>query len=228
MDEELCDTRYQIFRTDRNYAACNKKEGGGVLIAVKNEICSNIIVIRYNATFYEDIWLELRFAQTKTIICCVYVPEPTHGNLVDFLQFQQDIVNTNESANILTVGDFNLPSLFDSTGRIVVSSNTHQLFCDFVNASNLNQYNLISNSSHNILDLVLCNSDVNVINSLNVLSKINIYHPPLEINIYIKVNKIKHKFQTRYNLKKQIGISLLKYFKMWNGTLHYFLITLTT
>lgn len=71
-DSELFNHNYTIYRRDRESSGSAKKDGGGVLLAVRNDISASSQP-EYQSDA-EDLWLLLTFANERVLICIVYLP----------------------------------------------------------------------------------------------------------------------------------------------------------
>lgn len=71
-DRELVDSRYNVYRRDRQSTGSSKRDGGGVLVAIKKQINS----IRLNSweTSFEDIWLKVQYDTSIFYLCVCYLP----------------------------------------------------------------------------------------------------------------------------------------------------------
>lgn len=113
-DGEFMDSRYSIYRRDREQRDPNKtKNGGGVMIAVKNNLKSNR-KLEWESSC-EDLWVEVDINTLSKLnhhiaICAAYLPPPVKKDtLNDFLSNTSQIVST--SKRVLLIGDFNLGGL---------------------------------------------------------------------------------------------------------------------
>ena len=70
-DVELGLSNFNIFRADRSFSVSGKVRGGGVLVAVKKDICSSTIFIGQSV---ESIYLRLQIKEFNFIVGGVYIP----------------------------------------------------------------------------------------------------------------------------------------------------------
>lgn len=88
-DGEFIDSRYVVYRRDRQSSKSSKSEGGGVMIAVSRDIVS--ARVRNWETDLEDLWVTLKIkngnSTTSFAICAVYLPPPAK------LETQQQFLN---------------------------------------------------------------------------------------------------------------------------------------
>lgn len=129
-DSEFIDERYVVFRCDRDRVATNKKDGGGVLIAVLREFRATILTTQLFNTEIEQVLVQLPATQqhTRHIIGVVYIPPASRAEMLQGLA-----INPNcNSYNFF--GDYNLPEIdwvqqgnyatarhTDSMGRILLN-----------------------------------------------------------------------------------------------------------
>jgi Reverse transcriptase (RNA-dependent DNA polymerase)/Endonuclease-reverse transcriptase len=210
-NRELFDDRYDVFRRDRDILSSDKSDGGGVLIAIKkskeyvavhkpNWQCDNV----------EEIWVTLSFKTHNVNICCVYIPGEHEAKYLEtFVNNINSHINNNASDVFLILGDLNIPSF----GSPNVNSRNAKvmLINDLMSSNNLDQFNKIrsDDSSNNLLDLVFCNDNIRVSKSIEYLSKVDIFHPPLLIDL--NVNNAFHKQKVTFSFRnyKKIRWNLL-------------------
>ena len=86
LNSDICDydlnmSTYTIYRYDRNICSSNASRGGGVLIAIFKDICSNIIALPH-----EDIKMVCilcKFLSSEVIISTVYIPSNANVTCYD-------------------------------------------------------------------------------------------------------------------------------------------------
>lgn len=210
-NRELFDSNYNVFRRDRETTAChNRKDGGGVLIAVAKKFVANRMS-NWESNC-EDLWVTIQVKHNfKIALCAIYLPPPVQNAIIDqFINNFNSLVDSINGFHTILIGDFNLGQIDWSivTGRANSCPISHsvisQKLVDFTHMNNLSQCNNIFNSSGRILDLVLTDlSDCKVTEALTGLCKIDPYHPPLEIILeYIQENKLEANNSTRLNFRK--------------------------
>lgn len=177
-DSELFDDRYVVWRRDRNYSITSQSLGGGVLIAVRRELVSELRSEWFSAA--EDLWITITLHRKrppisyKMHICVVYICNQNLGHsqagqLTNFSNNLTDIVLKHPSDKFLVLGDFNLPNIKwepADDGQSFTPSNIQghvqtSLFDNFT-VCNLSQFNSHLNVNKKILDLVLSNDEVSV------------------------------------------------------------------
>jgi len=144
-DSEILPTGFAIYRKDRG------SRGGGVLLAVRDDITSKILPSPANI---EMLTVKVELPQTL-IFCVVYLtPNPT----VSLIQSLSSHLHQFQSSNVVLLGDYNLPEINWDT--LCGNSAVADAFCDTCFEHNLSQ--LISCPTHihgNTLDLILTNND---------------------------------------------------------------------
>ena len=189
LDSLICDTEiisadYNLFRYDRNFKELRVQRGGGVFIAVRNHIPSAIIDLSHirNAFACIDIiGIRCTLSEAYTLhIFTIYIPSSTSLSIIgEFLSLLGEIVI--ELPNVVIGGDFNCPKFeteLQGKGKEVRS---------FIEYSNIEQVNFISNYMGNILDLVLSHELQAIVErEVHPLLPVDIYHPALSFTISVK------------------------------------------
>lgn len=186
-DSEFIDERYVVFRCDRDRLATNKKDGGGVLIAVLRELRGTILKTQLFNSDVEQILVQIPAAQqhTRHIIGVAYIPPASRAEVYEqYLDMLQGLANSPNCSSYHFFGDYNLPGIdweqignhasvrhTDSTGRILLN---------FINIINGIQYNYTKNSLGRVLDLIISNADPQMI-PCNILVNPDSLHPPFAI-----------------------------------------------
>lgn len=187
-NSEIFDSRYIICRADRNSDSCSKNRGGGVLIGVLGWLSSCQLISDCHG---EELWVKVNIGKGSLILCAIYIPPASPvGVYLDHFSRVEKFMADHVESKLCLVGDYNLPDIAwlgnpgcNGLSPSHASSSAHQEICDFLCYLNLLQYNQIFNHRNSILDLVLSNiTHVSVIKT-DPLSKIDDYHPALEINI---------------------------------------------
>lgn len=211
-DNEIIDNRYITYRRDRDSSSSNKKEGGGVMLAVSRDIPS---VREYNwETNAEDLWVTLKVKVNRIIrklaICVVYLPPPIKlETLSRFLENLESIAD--QCDDLVILGDFNLGFIhWDTRAKCsqMFPSNYSTIlghtFIDFISTNNLYQLNSVSNSDGRFLDLILCSFlNATVTSPLSNLISCNKYHPSLLLSLFQDdIDYLRPKVNVRYNFYK--------------------------
>lgn len=96
-----------MYRCDRNVHT----RGGGVLIAVKKCISSNLET-SITRNDVETLFIILRIRGGKCILNCTYIPP---GSSIDkyesFIQSVEEVGSNNSDSEIILIGDFNQPQI---------------------------------------------------------------------------------------------------------------------
>ena len=109
-DAELNFSGYRIYRCDRSSRTSSHAKGGGVLIAVRNDIKSQFIISPDVTT--EQVFVLLHLNHCQLLLGSVYIPPASNCDV--YLSFSRSIIQIKSafpSAEIFIAGDFNLPRL---------------------------------------------------------------------------------------------------------------------
>lgn len=237
-NEEMFDERYNVFRRDR--LECNykrrKKEGGGVLIAVRR--CYTVLRQLHWESCYEDLWISIvptRKGELPLNVCVCYLPSYLETD--DFEEFtsrcQRNILDSTNNGPFIILGDFNIPEIdwFASSGDAICSvsdSSKASNLKEMVSLCDLAQFNLINNQNGRILDLVLSNVDNGVrVEEATPLLKLDRHHPSLLVsldtceqsNYYIKANNdsLKPNFHKCDYVKLKAQIGSINWYELLNS-----------
>lgn len=198
-----------VYRADRDSHTSTKSRGGGVLIAVMKSLSSYQLQLQSNR---EELWVKVKSDRLNFILCAVYIPPSSHPSVYsDHLNQTEVLMQEYDQSVFCLVGDYNLPNVHwnlnvdnNMLSPLVVHNNLvdHE-FCDSLNYLNLNQFNHVCNNNSSILDLVLSNDpNVKVIRT-DPLSKVDPFHPPLEIAIHnVKLQTLNFNPQVIYDFNK--------------------------
>ncbi len=175
-NNEILPKGYHVIRKDRHA----DKRGGGVLIALREDIAYNRINSRNNSPNWSDrieiIALELNLLNSKkSLVCACY--RPPSCDLEEWFElFTAFLQETSHYEKVFITGDFNFPDLSWNSNLVstksercisVGSSKFRELTFDFF----LNQVNMYPTRHNNILDLVLTTAPENVVNLSCVSAK---------------------------------------------------------
>lgn len=108
----------------------------------------------------EHIFVSLHLDNSYYIIGCAYIPPRFPINTYEkIFSAVTEVCNANPHANIILLGDFNLPSLVWSCNKLPTNctSPIDSYFVSMLSYFCLSQYNLFANHNNNILDLILSN-----------------------------------------------------------------------
>lgn len=238
---ELFDDRYVVYRRDRETTGSqSNKEGGGVLIAVHRKFNSSLVA--HWQSKCEDLWVTVEIstshASRQMALCALYLPPPVClSNLDHFIEHCNKVLDSTDIP-ICVFGDFNLGKIdWDSRDGNVSLPRTCQNLLDFINVSQLVQYNRVKNCNGRILDLILSTvPSCSVVEANSSLTVIDKFHPALEIslslvkNCNLPYNTLNHKlnfYKAKYDeinnyLNEQNWTDLFKSARDVNGMLEIF------
>lgn len=198
-DNELIDSRYQVYRCDRNRAATGRRDGGGVLIAIRRSLGATPLVttsIQNGPTpppaIVDYMLIELLTSTARHIIGVTYIPpNQSHDVYLTYFNYLHEILQLNNYSNIYLAGDYNLPSIkwtpkgtYTDPVLFNVNCLSCQQLCQFMCASNLLQFNSFKNSSGNILDLFISNEQDCIISNVpSALVPPDEHHPPFYVQL---------------------------------------------
>ena len=215
-NEILSPHAYKIFRCDRSpkshptdleHPNKFRKNGGGVLIAIKTdlEVSSRLIKLKCLA---EVLSVELKFSNnTKICISTVYrVGTLGTQNYNALENYFNTLLKTNKYSKLYIVGDFNFPAIKPLNWETGLSDQPlEQSFISLF--SNLGLTQCIKESTHykgNTLDLLLTNSPHSVCN-ISLKAEHNLCfsdHLPIGFNIKSNVKRKKSSKRKIPNFKK--------------------------
>ena len=153
-NSEFFPPQFRIYRKDRSRA------GGGVLIAVREDLQST--TVPELDTNCEMVWIKLFTRNQRHIhICAFYRPHVSDAAALQELETSLHRASSIRNAEILVAGDFNLPG-WDwasmTLKRDAPSPALHEKFVDTINDTGLEQIVQEPTRLSNVLDLVLTNS----------------------------------------------------------------------
>ncbi|MEL7309297.1 MAG: endonuclease/exonuclease/phosphatase family protein, partial [Pseudomonadota bacterium] len=211
-DEEiLFNSKYNIFRRDRDNAVSKKKDGGGVLLAVNSKFLSKR---RQDLeTDIEIIWIECKTGNSRSVfIGTVYLPPKSAVSVLSSFEDSLDRVcnAAGSDDSIVILGDFNMSDaswkLNDDEGYAFCDNHSEvchstSYFLDTVGSNELRQHNALPTCNNKPLDLVFTNGlPVSVMYATNPVSST---HNALAVRIAIQCHsKGKSVSRTTYNFKK--------------------------
>ena len=212
-DEEILPPKlYKIFRLDRSLSSHPpdplnprkfKLNGGGVLIAVKNELNLNPKLNNLTCRA-EALTVELSLPNKKKICVSTLYRVGTLGrdNFNRIKQYYNSIFASKKYKHAYIIGDFSLESVNWENNSS--SDNTHSLFLDLFN--NLGLAQLITCPTHrhgNILDILLYDSP-DMIENLAILEPgcfVQSDHSPITFTVKAAIKRSKPVKGTVYNYK---------------------------
>lgn len=172
---ELFPSHYTVYRRDREH-----REGGGVLIAIKND--KDFQKRKWDTATCEDSWITVKHRNYKIHICCVYLPGKVSTE--DFKSFIDNVekrIKDNKNDRFLVVGDFNLPD-YTSVKALAREGSKKGVLQDLEDYNGLHQLNRGRNDNGRTLDLVFCNKDVSVTKARGLVAE-DAHHPAFKIKL---------------------------------------------
>lgn len=215
-NSELFDSRYLVWRRDREYSRTAQKRGGGVLIAVKREL---IAIEKPNwRSSAEDIWVSLILKRNrpqvsyKLHLCALYLCKENLGHsyytqLNNFTTRLSELTVTHPLDKFVILGDFNFGNdvnwICSHGCELIPNRITNQQlveFFDAVTVCNLSQYNGERNINNRLLDLVFSNDTLTVTESINPLAiPVDAHHKPLVIATkFVEIHRLCDKITKRF------------------------------
>lgn len=197
LDSELFDSRYNVYRCDRNYDLRGDTLGGGVLIAVRRGIeVKDITCVPSTNSIADIIYLTVIINKGKQpvnfrLVCCYFPPcNSLYSAVLEFFEYISNIMIKEPYFKYILIGDFNIGQAQWSN---FVDSNAAHLSCNvdiplvealsaFLSFNGLQQYNMIPNHCGKQLDLLISNIDCVVSRAVTPLVAEDRYHPALTIN----------------------------------------------
>jgi hypothetical protein len=194
-DTEFIDNRYIVYRADRDRVASGRRDGGGVLIAVKRTLCAAGCAPAAAATptplpsVVDQILIEFKFAKRLFCIGAVYIPpKQTHDIYFNYLKMLQSwlLYRNSDVTDFFIAGDFNLPELlwinkepYKQYPSMVDFNLSHLHISNFMAEQNCFQLNIFRNYNNRILDLFFTNKrDCQLFATSDILLPIDPHHPP--------------------------------------------------
>ncbi|CAB4028557.1 Hypothetical predicted protein, partial [Paramuricea clavata] len=199
LNKEILPNGYDIYRCDRQ----DGKRGGGVLIAIKNEIESKRR--KELESNCEIVVCEIHISKGMKLIICGFYRPPSSKNeyLMNFGNSLENIVR--DGTPVILCGDFNFPEIDWELQVAPGCDNLPNIFCDMINDAFLSQMNYsptrVSDSTSNILDLVFTNLPDQLYGLSTFDCQLNTDH--LGISFFLKTTVKRTKFsRSVYNFKK--------------------------
>lgn len=212
--------QYQVYRKDRNLHSSDKSTGGGVLIALKNNLKADRLY-GFEHPNLEMVWIRVNLI-IPVYLCNIYFPNRSMAeNYHTFLKVLQDNIASIESSvkdyHVIICGDFNLSTIEwenHSNGTLFpinyLNNDLHGINAEIVHSMNcfeLNQFNYISNTNNRILDLILSDlspHNIRCTEPVTILCPfIDNHHPPVQVSINVKhQNHLVPVETARYNFPK--------------------------
>ncbi|CAH2085474.1 unnamed protein product [Euphydryas editha] len=195
-DQEIFDSRYRVYRCDRDYETRGDHLGGGVLIALRRELQAysfSTISMPGAAAEAIELCVDLKSSNKseRLHIFFGYFPHCSrhYDCLLHFFESVSDVIVNNPDDDYLVLGDFNISSAqWTSTDHAVYMTNSTingdhivQALQSFVSFTDLRQYNHILNTKNRILDLVFSRKECIVAHCKEPLIDEDPHHPALYV-----------------------------------------------
>lgn len=181
-NSELFPNNYVVYRKDRSIADTGRSRGGGVLLAINNELKSTSVDLsQFCSTVspYIDIVCCKIFLLSRVLyVFVLYLPPAL--TVRDYEQFFDNFILMDfiYDSNVLIIGDFNISELaVDKDRRLCKELN------NFTEILNMQQRNNILNGDERLLDLVITNLTCVVQRDSFPLVAEDNFHPSLCIYI---------------------------------------------
>ncbi|XP_045445727.1 uncharacterized protein LOC123653788 [Melitaea cinxia] len=194
-DMEIFDSRYCVYRGDRNYVQRGVTLGGGVLLAIgKNIPVRSSRAIDILGGIAEIVEITVKINNKVLYIYCCYFPHHTqqYDALCEFFDIVSSVVTENSESACLILGDFNISHAhWQSTDSFKMKLERNQYSDKFISAlmSFLSfidsyQFNGIFNKNNRILDLVMSNLCCESAHCSDAMVVEDPHHPALEIKVH--------------------------------------------
>lgn len=154
---------------DRSSRTSNKKRGGGVLVAIRNDCGFQCKRREDMETDIEILWVEVSLTNhSRLFVSAVYLPPDSNLDILSKLELSLDIVAAviGPYDNVLMCGDFNMPDIQwegetsgVNTKPRYCSTSKAEKFMGIVYENNLFQYVSTPTRGNNFLDLVFSSVD---------------------------------------------------------------------
>jgi hypothetical protein len=214
-DSEYFDRSFIVFRKDRDPAASGLSRGGGVAVAVRGALLPELRPELAAPPPADELWVSIPTGQTPVRaaapqpshssrgtylhIICTYIPHGhNHVNLLASLFNRiSDDCDKHPDDTFLILGDFNISNACwiqdaDTTGMSIMTNGEYPatLAADFMNLSQLYQFNSVKNMNNRLLDLIFSNKVCDVTSCSRPLTSEDGHHPALNINIILSYEKL--------------------------------------
>lgn len=214
-DSELIDNRYVVYRKDRDLRRTNKRDGGGVILAVNKRFKTE----RLDKLEYEDVeslWVKIYFDEKRYIIVSVvYFPPNTAKELYEHFFERLHVYSESHLTdnNLIVIGDFNLRLL----SKYLLEKEHNEdlpplesMVLEQISYFNFNQLNEVKNLNGYCLDFVLTNVPIcHVSESHYSLVKPDRHHPCLNVTCEsFRVRQEKPKEDSFYNFVRADNVNL--------------------
>lgn len=156
---------YEVYRSDRKYHMTDMTRGGGVLIAIRNNLKSSLISIVTTSLEYDHVFVSISFPGQTLIYGCTYIPPSSPLEVyVDHCSVVEELVARYPDAKFFLSGDYNLNTAvwkYDPDCGMLVDcppSSAAIHVCETFNCLSLVQVHSLPNQRGVFLDLLFCDN----------------------------------------------------------------------
>lgn len=198
-DSELVDSRYSVYRTDRDYVGRNMSLGGGTLVAARRALAADSRDVRAPPAMPDaDITcVNIRISEPPLnnllrIYCCYFPHNADQVNSeLAFFEFISDFFIECPDDKFLIIGDFNItngkwhPAPQSCNCYVLENPSEDSLtynISTFLSFTNFTQHNFLLNHYNRMLDLVVSNMSCSV-EGAEGLVPADAHHPPLRARV---------------------------------------------
>ena len=215
--EEVFNNNFNVFRSDRDLLATDKKSGGGVLVAISVQHDAELISTPKHAEF-DDVWVKVLLNDESHLFVSVYFPPhcAKKSSYENFLNTAEQVINNLEpDTKVHIYGDFNQNSADFMVHEdneslllpIVGDNEALQLIFDKTSQLGLHQINPIRNELNSFLDFLFtnCTEDFCVDKAISPLWKNEKFHTAIEYSLFIdnkRSRPTEFEFEHIYDFKK--------------------------
>lgn len=207
---------YSVYRSDRNFHSCGVVRGGGVLLAVHDNLKSHELSLPMGDSQREDLrFFDLLAVRIKLggewlcVIVCYIQPGQTLSNYNTFFDV---LMNFLSSCNdeLLLMGDFNIPEFHSVSRGRVIPTNLYRSAVNFMSFCKVRQYNNLLNAKDRVLDFICSTREVLVSEAYDPITRVDPLHPPVEFDFPCQTNASGASVATagQYNFKRANFVDL--------------------
>lgn len=190
-NEIMNDNMFMIYRNDRNVEY--KKKGGGVLIAIRKNISvfrlDYFDTINKEFNFIDILGIKIKHKHKIINLITLYIPPGIKISLLEKVLESIAEITVSLGDNIIMVGDLNCPG-FNKSNEQFFSDRYTKIIAEFMYTNQLQQYNNIVNANGVMLDLCITNIEVEIERAIEVITKVDPHHPPIQIQILVSYNNL--------------------------------------
>ena len=145
-DSEVFNWGYVVYRCDRSYNNSVYSLGGGVLIAFKSHLSSEILFVP-DSNVIEIVFIKIKMLNFNVFVCCLYIPSGSSDDIYNsysnvLKQFFKNF-EIGSLDKVFIVGDFNLSSvdwvIDDTNVNVLLPTNITSLSAHYLHLSLLGQ-----------------------------------------------------------------------------------------